>query len=72
MNQSNSVASFASALYSASELDQDTMPCFFDPQATSLSQRYIAKPVVERRVCTYPPQSASLKPYRLSLEQEPK
>ena len=56
-----SAAPFASALYSASVLDLETVGCFFELQEIKFGPTKMAKPPVARRSSTHPSQSASVK-----------
>jgi hypothetical protein len=55
----HSVAAFATARYSASALDRDTVGCRFEDHETSESPRKTQKLKVERLVSGQPAQSAS-------------
>jgi hypothetical protein len=60
------------ALYSASVLERETVGYFFAHQEMRLLLRNVQYPVVERLVIEQPPQSASKKAQRSSVEWEVK
>ena len=55
----HSAAALATARYSASALDHDTVGCRLDDHDTKESPRNTQKPDIERRVSGHPAQSAS-------------
>ena len=58
-SQIHSAATFATALYLASALEQETVGCRFDDHETSEASRKMQNPDVECRVSGQPAQSAS-------------
>ena len=61
LTQMISTVALASALYSASVLDRDTVACFLAHQEIRLGPKKIAKPSVDRLSSKHPAQSESEK-----------
>ena len=66
----NSQVKLAKALYSASELDLDTVDCFLDFQDMRELPRNTQYPVTDLRVAGQLAQSESAKPESLSGEED--